>query len=292
VTEYRQYENGVADVLAFLLGDDAAVDRNVRIRGNLSKALRQIDVRVRGRLYGRKNATLIVDCKRWGNKIDVADVGTFIDLVKDGGADFGLLVTTVGASRAARERARAETTVHIEVMTLGELKSWSPPGTVFVKYRLPLNHQEAAERALRRAGFRATLATDLPTADDEVVLEAFRHYGVANPHGEIQAEHTQTAQRALAAAGIQAHEASHGVTISGGTPGSRWLEVALDGTPVGLKVLAATDDEANRQLDHVAASSGAHRAALSVIKPHGWPITGLFDASSLRQAEQAAPTPH
>jgi Restriction endonuclease len=53
------------------------------------------------------DATLIVDCKRWGKPVEIADAGTFIDLVEDVGADVGLLVTTEGASTAARVRLRS-----------------------------------------------------------------------------------------------------------------------------------------------------------------------------------------
>jgi hypothetical protein len=62
-----EYENGVADVLAFLAGDSAVVERDVKLPGRNSGAIRQVDVRAYGRIFEMANASLIVDCKRWGN---------------------------------------------------------------------------------------------------------------------------------------------------------------------------------------------------------------------------------
>lgn len=72
---------------------------------------------------------------------------------------------------------------------------------------------------------------------------------------------------------------SHGVTTGGGTPAARWLEVAVDGIPSGLKICAATEEEAEELLEEIAESvvvgAGA-RTELSVIKPDDWPAKGIF----------------
>jgi hypothetical protein len=88
--DFREYENGVADVLAFVTAGQASVQRNVHLDGRLSGVKRQIDIFVHGRIFNFADATLVVDCKQWKSPVDVADVGSFIDLVKDVGADFGL----------------------------------------------------------------------------------------------------------------------------------------------------------------------------------------------------------
>lgn len=74
-----EYENGVADVLAFLAGNSAVVDRDVKLPGGHSGVIRQVDVRARGRVFGMADATLMVDCKRWGKPVDVGDAGAFVD---------------------------------------------------------------------------------------------------------------------------------------------------------------------------------------------------------------------
>ena len=154
-SEYRDYENGVADVLAFLAGDSAAVERNVRLPGRRSGRGRQIDVLVRGRIFGMTDATLIVDCKRRRSPVDVKAVEAFIGMVEDVGADVGMLMTTAGSTRTARERARAERGLHIKLMTLEELMAWRPPGTVTTTYRLPIDRRADAAKALRNVGFRS-----------------------------------------------------------------------------------------------------------------------------------------
>lgn len=280
MTEHREYENGVADVLAFLVGSDALVERDVRLPGRLSGTERQVDIVVRGRIFGLSEATLAVDCKRWGSKVDVRDIGAFLDLIDDIGVELGLLVTTAGASKAAQERVQRARGARVHVVTLEELRAWRPPGTVGTAFRLPSSQQSDAERALRRVGFRVTLESRLEWAEDEIVLDAFRHYGNEHPSGEQQAEHADAANRALKTAGIPATLAASGVTVAGGTPAHRWLDVIdATGRPLGIRVLAATEEDVERELQHLAQELRAPRAALSVARPPGWPVKGVFGLS-------------
>jgi hypothetical protein len=78
----------------FVAGDGAEVRRDVRIGGRRSGTERQVDVLVRGMLFGLPDATLAVDCKRWKKKLDVADVEAFIAVLDDLGVDLGMLMTT------------------------------------------------------------------------------------------------------------------------------------------------------------------------------------------------------
>lgn len=279
MSEYRDYENGVADVLAFLAGDSATVERNARLLGRRSGRQRQIDALVRGRIFGMADATLIVDCKRWRTPIDVKAIESFIGMVEDVCADVGILMTTAGSTGTARERARAERGVRLEVMTLQNLMAWSPPGTVTTTYRFPDDRQADAEKALRNAGFRVTPNTGFEASAGEMVLSAIRHYGTRNPPGEVQQRHMAESGAALHAIGVDHVHVAHGVTMGGGTPGHRWLTLAVDGVPTDLKVLASSKEEAEQELDRVAAllaAQGIPRQALSVIRPAGWPVPPLF----------------
>ena len=275
----RDYENGVADVLAFLANGSATVDRNARLQGRRSGRRRQVDVLVRGRIFGMADTTLIVDCKRWGTPIDVKDVESFIGIVEDVGAEVGMLMTTKGSTGTARTRARAERGVRLEVMSLEDLMAWRPPGTVTTVYRLAADRQADAEKVLRNGGFRVTPNTGFPDSEDEVTLSVIRHYGTKNPSGEVQQRHMTGAEAALRTIGIDPVHVAHGVTVGGGTPGHRWLTVAANGVPTDVKVLASTEEEAEQELDHVAelaAQRGIARGSLSIIKPDGWPVTALF----------------
>jgi Restriction endonuclease len=279
VSEYRDYENGVADVLAFLAGDAATVERNVELPTRDGKRRRQVDVVVRGRIFGLTDATAIVDCKRWGKPIDVSDIGSFIDLVDDVRADVGLMVSTEGATSGAQDRIGEVRGVRLETMTLDELKAWRPRGTVTTSYRIPAERQPEAEKALRNAGLRVVLTTAYETPEGDVVLEAFRHYGTSTPDGDVQRDHAVRAETALRQLGLDPIHVAGGVSIGGGTPAHRWLEIAVDGVPTGHRILAASETEAEQRLDQAAEDflrAGISREALSVIKPEGWPVPPLF----------------
>jgi hypothetical protein len=233
-------------------------------------------------MFGFGNATMIVDCKRWGKPIDVADAGTFLDMVEDVGADLGLLVTTVGASPAARERLLSARGASVEVMTLEELAAWRPPGTFETLYRVPAERKAVVEWALRRAGFRVMTRTESRLADGEVGLSVFRHYGTTRPSADVQRGTWDQAREALAKVGMDLPEIlSYGITGDGGTPGHRWLEVSVDGTPIGLKILAATEPDVTAQLEEVRnLFSQIFRISVpdvfDVIRPEGWPVKSIF----------------
>jgi hypothetical protein len=151
--EFRDYENGVAGVLAFLAGDSATVERNARLLGTRSQRSRQIDVLVRGRIFGAASTTMIVDCKRRKAPIDVKTAESFIGMVEDIGAEIGMIVTSSGATPAAEERARAERGIRIEMLPLSELVQWSPRGTLSITFGIPDASVALAQRALRARGF-------------------------------------------------------------------------------------------------------------------------------------------
>lgn len=273
--EYRDYENGVADIIAFL-GASSSVRRNARLPGRLSDTPRQIDVCVNGELLGKADATLIVDCKRWSVPLDVSDVGSFIDLARDVEADFGLLVSLVGASASAKCRTLAEGVIAIRALSLAELASWHPPGTVIDSIRVPVSADVDARRILRHAGYRVAPGGGFPCPDDEQLLEVLRHYGTLQPDSDIQAFQTIDIEARLGAGTIGSSHVAHGVVIGGGTPEHRWLQVRTDGTPL-VKVLAANAATLEKQLERVAVIYGLERDGLTVDIPDDWPIDGIFE---------------
>ena len=66
------------------------------------------------------------------------------------------------------------------------------------------------------------------------------------------------------------------MTIGGGTPAHRSLEVTLAGQGTGLKVLAASEEEASRELATGRGSLGLPGDLLDVDRPPDWPVMGLF----------------
>jgi NAD-dependent dihydropyrimidine dehydrogenase PreA subunit len=127
---WRQYEEEIHALLSAKADPDAHVAFDVRVPGHRSGINRQIDVYVTGAFAGSvlpNPATLAVDCKCWSAKVDVSDVDRFVGLLEDIGADMGLLITTVGFSKAAQDRAAQARGVHLQVITFDELAEWAPP---------------------------------------------------------------------------------------------------------------------------------------------------------------------
>ncbi|MGP0103605.1 MAG: restriction endonuclease [Solirubrobacteraceae bacterium] len=273
--DFKEYENGVADILSFLVGDSATVERNVRVASKRGGRKRQVDVLVRGRVFGLDDTTLAVDCKLRKRSITADDLDAFLGFLDDIAVDLGLLVASSGYSPAAKSRLQHERGVHAEVVTLDELSSWSPKGTIHVSFRLPADDAKAAAKALRSAGLRVRQDPALSRSPEEVVLNAFGHFG--EPTADRQRELAKRAETALMAAGLPVDTASSGVSMGGGTPAHRWLEVTdRSGERLGFKVLAGTEDEAKQECERVAAVLGLAGDSLDVERPDGWPMTGFF----------------
>lgn len=274
-----EYENGVADVLSFLAGGEAIVERNVHLLGAKSRQDRQIDVLVTGHIFGTGNATMVVDCKRYKKPVDVNTVGAFVALIEDVGADIGLLVTTTGASDAAREYADNTRGIRLDILPLDTLTAWSPKGTVFFDYAVPSHLYAESNRSLRRAGFRVkpTAIDKSRSLNDYLGLSAYRHLGSGSPSGEIQVQARNHLLAALAKVGVtEPIGLGNGVVTSGGTPSDRWLDVSLSGQKAGLKILAASENDITAELDRLADILNLPRQLIDVIRPTPWPIPTIF----------------
>jgi Restriction endonuclease len=272
-SEFREYENGVADVLASVVGTSGVVERNVRLPSHTGVRPRQIDVLVTGSILGLTDARLIVDCKRWNRPVDAPDVEAFAGLLADVGADMGILVSAAGASEGAVNRARAIRGLRIKPLSLAELASWRPAGTAVQKIEIPGVDAEHAAKSLREAGLRVLVKKG---EAQQVCIEVFRHYGVTGPSGDLQRAQHDLADKILTKLGIPQRSVSSGITISGGTPNHRWLDVHLPGSAGVLKVSAATEAELESHLGRLVRDLGIPRARLTVDRPDGWPVTAAF----------------
>ncbi len=271
MADFREHENGVADVLSHLLGASAVVERDVHVPSRRGGGKRQVDVLVRGDVFGLGDTTLVVECRMRKRPLSAPDIDGFLSFLDDMGADLGLLVSPHGCTAPARSRLRNERGARAAVITLDELARWSPRGTRTISFRVREADAGRAASELRKAGMRVRPETQLSCADtdNEVVLTVFGHF-----RGDD--ELTVSTREALESAGISAITTSAGVTIAGGTPAHRWLEVTLSGQRTGLKVLAASEEEASKELAAVAGSLGLPGNLLDVDRPPGWPPTGLF----------------
>ena len=96
-----------------------------RLPGHWSKVGRQIDVIVRGRFPGFPGElTLVVDCKCFSKRVDVGNVDKFLGLLQDVRQPMGLMITNVGYSEAARNRAEEHPGVTLDVVEFDDLARW------------------------------------------------------------------------------------------------------------------------------------------------------------------------
>ena len=269
-SEPREYENGVADVLASVVGDGGTVRRNVMLPSRTGNRQRQIDVLVEGNVFGLTDARLVVECKRWKTRIDVGDVDKFIGMVEDVGADMGILVSAVGATGGAGDRAKAARGVRIRPLSIAELNAWRPAGTVFRKIEIDSADLEAAAKHLREAGLRIAVE-DVEAGCTHI--EVFRHHGTTNPSGEMQREQHELADAALNKVGIAFKSLEQGITICGGTPNHHWIPVQLGEGGYVMKVLAASEADLDKELETLASELGIPRNVMVIQRPDDWPPT-------------------
>jgi hypothetical protein len=86
------------------LAPNAEVLHDVKLDGRLSKTKRQIDVLVREKI-GQYEISIIIDCKDYNKPVDVKGVEEFDGLLRDVGAQKGVLVCPKGFTDSAKVRA-------------------------------------------------------------------------------------------------------------------------------------------------------------------------------------------
>lgn len=85
------------------LSPEALVEHDVKIPGK-SGGLRQIDISVRQRV-GQFDLFIAIDCKDYNKKLDVKHVEEFAGLVQDVGAYKGAMISFLGFTETAKNRA-------------------------------------------------------------------------------------------------------------------------------------------------------------------------------------------
>lgn len=105
MSDWKEYEKQIHNKLSSKF-NDCQIEFDKKIKGRYSQVDRQIDISI------KKNVTFrtvfgAVDCKCYSKKVDVKDVDTFIGLLDDVKAEFGIIITTLGFTAAAKNRADA-----------------------------------------------------------------------------------------------------------------------------------------------------------------------------------------
>ncbi|HEX5733374.1 MAG TPA: restriction endonuclease [Blastocatellia bacterium] len=118
--DWRLYERFIAGLMSEQSSDEITVIPNARIRGAISGTIRQIDVLIDSRHDEEISRRVIIDAKRYRNKVDVKDVESFEGMMKDCRAHHGVLVCPNGYTPAALRRA--QNAITIRLVPLNELE--------------------------------------------------------------------------------------------------------------------------------------------------------------------------
>jgi Restriction endonuclease len=268
MSEWKEYELGVADVIRHHVGSAAIVEHDAHIDGRTGRD-RQVDIAVRGPIFGLDDGLLVVDCKHHARPVSVAIVDAFLGLVDDVSADLGMLVTTAGLTKTAQARAKAGR-LRVRVLSRTDLDRWSPPGTRSVTVIVPSTQGDAARAAFVDAGFRVRVGPDAAPSG-HVSVQAFRLADIADG-----TEFQERAMKALGDANIDVHTTATGVSIGGGTPAHRWIPIYPAGSAEPLRVLAATEAELQAEVAKLAELLRVPISELRADPPEGWPFADTF----------------
>lgn len=82
---------------------NSRIERNLKIKGSLSKRTRQIDLTATG-IFNGKQEKVIVECKYYNKRIDIKIVESFLGLLDDIQYERGVIVSNNGFTKSAVER--------------------------------------------------------------------------------------------------------------------------------------------------------------------------------------------
>lgn len=121
--DWREYEVEICNRLREQF-PGTELEFNVRLPGRISGADRQIDILARGHMLDTRPFA-VIDCKQFSRPVDVTVVEAFLGMLADVGAHVGVLVTNVGYSAAAMQRAERDQTrdLRLHVVKVSELRT-------------------------------------------------------------------------------------------------------------------------------------------------------------------------
>lgn len=103
--EWKQYEHQIFQEFSEKY-PGLTIEFDKKIQGRFSKVPRQIDILITGVMAGTEIRGAF-DCKMFSKNVDVKTIDSTIGFIDDINATFGGVVTTVGFSQAAKNRAKA-----------------------------------------------------------------------------------------------------------------------------------------------------------------------------------------
>lgn len=150
---WRKYEREIHQELTSVF-TDCEFEFDDRIFGKYSRIDRQIDISIRGKIGGNKILG-IIDCKHFSTNIDIKIIESFLGMLEDTKANFGLIITNKGYSLAAKNRANVRN-LKLDIIEFGELNKIKLTFDYFVNQKiksLELSKYEFFKRAKENSGF-------------------------------------------------------------------------------------------------------------------------------------------
>lgn len=130
---WRKYEKEIFNILKDTF-EDCHFEFDDLIFGKFSKVDRQIDIAIRGKIGGSE-VLGIIDCKYFGKKIDVKIIEAFLGMIEDVKANFGIIITNQGFSKAAKNRATLKN-LKLDIIKFNELEKIQLTYDYFVNQRI------------------------------------------------------------------------------------------------------------------------------------------------------------
>lgn len=211
----KKWEEYELEVLSYLQSKfhGCLTYRDVKLPGKLSKTDRQIDVLIEKQIADI-NIRFIVECKNWRKKLNVANVGEFIDKLRDVGISRGMMIAKNGFTKAAYERAMSENELQLHILDFENIPEFqgfwgvpyygdcgaiiSAPTGWIVDSNLTDEQRKhfgqcflygmglTAEEAMRRAEFMYFKIIPIATDIDELIREQNETVLKRDPKSEIQ----------------------------------------------------------------------------------------------------------
>ena len=121
MTSWKNYELQIFENFKGFF-PNCRVAHDVKVLGKFSKVYRQVDVAITAKIEGF-NILGVIECKHFSRKIDVPIIDKFIGFLEDVDADFGYIITNVGFSVAAKNRAKIPN-IHLQIMEYSNLDKY------------------------------------------------------------------------------------------------------------------------------------------------------------------------
>ena len=123
---WQEYEKKVLEE-CYRVFLNSNITYNKHIKGLYSDRMRQIDVFIKT----NTEKVYVVDSKMYATKVDVKAVESFIGMIKDVGADYGVIVSEKGFTKSAIKRAHlGENNIEVDILNLNELKTLQTEGAI------------------------------------------------------------------------------------------------------------------------------------------------------------------